>query len=116
MLSGAEVDATMAYAQAEKAAATRKAYASDWRDFSRWCGARLAATLPAHPGIVASYLSDLAQQGCKASTIGRRAATTTSWPATSLRRVLRRSRSCYAGSGAPSARRGQGRRLRPRTC
>jgi len=74
MLSGAEVDATMAYAQAEKAAATRKAYASDWRDFSRWCGARLAATLPAHPGIVASYLSDLAQQGCKASTIGRRAA------------------------------------------
>jgi len=74
MLSGAEVDATMAYAQAEKAAATRKAYASDWRDFSRWCGARLAATLPAHPGIVASYLSDLAQQGCKASTIVRRAA------------------------------------------
>ena len=74
MLSEAEVDATMAYAQAEKAAATRKAYASDWRDFSRWCGARLAATLPAHPGIVASYLSDLAQQGCKASTIGRRAA------------------------------------------
>ena len=59
---------------AEKSEATRKAYAADWRDFSRWCGARLAATLPAHPGIVASYLSDLAQQGCKASTIGRRAA------------------------------------------
>ena len=47
MLSEAEVDATMAYAQAVKAAATRKAYASDWR--ARWCGARLAARLPAHP-------------------------------------------------------------------
>ena len=33
-----------------------------------------AVTLPAHPGIVASCLSDLAQQGRKASTIGRRAA------------------------------------------
>jgi site-specific recombinase XerD len=72
VLSEAEIDATMAYANAEKAAATRRAYASDWRDFSRWC--RLAVTLPAHPGIVASYLSDLAQQGRKASTIGRRAA------------------------------------------
>jgi len=106
MLSGAEVDATMAYAQAEKAAATRKAYASDWRDFSRWCGARLAATLPAHPGIVASYLSDLAQQGCKASTIGRRAASIGyhhKLAAMSRQRALRRSRSCCVASGTARA-------------
>jgi hypothetical protein len=33
-LTIAEIDATMAYAEAEKAAATRRCYASDWRDFA----------------------------------------------------------------------------------
>ena len=74
MLSEAEVDATMAYAEAEKSLATRRAYASDWRDFGAWCASRGATTLPAHVGIVAAYLSSLADSGCKASTIGRRAA------------------------------------------
>jgi hypothetical protein len=73
-LSTAEIDATMAYAEAEKAAATRAAYASDWRQFAIWCHARAATPLPAHVGIVAAYLSHLAQSGLKASTIGRRAA------------------------------------------
>ena len=36
-LTTAEIDATMAYAEAEKALATRAAYASDWRDFAAWC-------------------------------------------------------------------------------
>ena len=36
-LTVAESDATMAYAEAEKALATRAAYASDWRDFAAWC-------------------------------------------------------------------------------
>jgi hypothetical protein len=31
VLSTAEIDATMAYAEAEKAQATREAYASDWQ-------------------------------------------------------------------------------------
>jgi hypothetical protein len=36
-LTTAEIDATMAYAEAEKAPATREAYASDWpRDFVAW--------------------------------------------------------------------------------
>jgi len=74
MLSEAEVDATMAYAQAEKATSTREAYASDWRDFAAWCASRGATALPAHVGIVAAYLSGLADSGRKASTIGRRAA------------------------------------------
>ena len=73
-LTVAEIDATMAYAEAEKALATRAAYASDWKDFSIWCLARGATALPAHVGIVAAYLSWLADSGRKASTIGRRAA------------------------------------------
>ncbi len=73
-LTVAEIDATMAYAEAEKAAATRAAYASDWRDFVAWCAGKGATPLPAHVGIVAAYLSRLADRGLKASTIGRRAA------------------------------------------
>jgi hypothetical protein len=73
-LTPAEIDATMAFAQAEKLAATHKAYSSDWADFAAWCHARGASPLPAHPGLVAAYLSDLAQAGRKASTVGRRAA------------------------------------------
>lgn len=73
-LTTAEIDATMAYAEAEKAASTREAYASDWRDFAVWCLARGATPLPAHVGIVAAYLSWLADSGRKSSTIGRRAA------------------------------------------
>ena len=73
-LTVAEIDATIAYAEAEKALATRAAYASDWRDFAAWCASRGATALPAHVGIVAAYLSALAHSGRKASTIGRRAA------------------------------------------
>jgi integrase len=73
-LTVAEIDATMAYAEAEKAASTRRAYASDWHDFAAWCHARAATPLPAHQGIVAAYLSHLADTGRKASTIGRKCA------------------------------------------
>jgi integrase len=73
-LTIAEIDATMAYAQAEKSAATREAYAADWRDFAIWCHARAATPLPAHPGLIAAYLSALADQGRRASTIGRKCA------------------------------------------
>ena len=73
-LTAAEIDLAMAYAAAEKAPATRTAYASDWQDFAAWCASRGARALPAHVGIVAAYLSGLADSGRKASTIGRRAA------------------------------------------
>src|ERR1700733_6584017 len=66
-LTTAEIDATMGYAAAETARATREAYAA-------WCASRSATALPAHVGIVAAYLSSLADSGRKASTIGRRAA------------------------------------------
>jgi hypothetical protein len=70
----AEIDATMAYAEAENALATRAAYASDWRDFAAWCAGKGATPLPAHPGMAAAYLSALTEAGLKASTISRRAA------------------------------------------
>ena len=73
-LTTAEIDATPGYASAEKSAATRAAYSSDFRDFAAWCASRGATALPAHQGIVATYLSSLAGSGPKASTIGRRAA------------------------------------------
>ena len=54
-------DASMAYAEAEKALATGHAYGSDsGRDFAAWCLSRGATALPAHQGIVAAYLSCLA--------------------------------------------------------
>jgi site-specific recombinase XerD len=120
VLTKAEVDATMAYAAAEKAPATREAYASDWRDFAAWCAQRGATQLPAHVGIVAAYLSSLASDGRKASTIGRRAASigyhhklagheppTNQEAVKVVLRGIRRT---------PSARRGQGRRPPPPTC
>jgi site-specific recombinase XerD len=73
-LTTAEIDAAMGYAEAQQSPATKRAYASDWSDFAAWCAARDACLLPAHPGIVAAYLSHLADTGRKASTIGRRCA------------------------------------------
>jgi hypothetical protein len=37
-LAQEEVDATLAFARAEKAIATRAAYAADWVRFQAWCG------------------------------------------------------------------------------
>jgi site-specific recombinase XerD len=62
------------YAEQAKAASTRRAYQSDWRDFSAWCELRGLATLPAAPATVALYLSDLADRRT-VSTIQRRLAT-----------------------------------------
>jgi hypothetical protein len=48
-LTVAEINGTMAYAEADKAAATREAYESDWRQFTVWYDAR-AATPPGRRG------------------------------------------------------------------
>lgn len=63
-----------AYALAEKADATRRAYGSDFRDFTAWCGRMGAIPIPAPVEIVAAYLASIADHGLKASTITRRAA------------------------------------------
>ena len=64
-LTTAQIEAAMAYAEAEKSEATRKADSADWKDFVAWCAERGAGTLPAHVGIVATYLSHLADDGRK---------------------------------------------------
>jgi site-specific recombinase XerD len=58
----------------EKAPATRRAYASDFRIFERWCAAHSLCALPASPAAVAAFISDQAAGGAKASTLGRRIA------------------------------------------
>ena len=63
-----------AYIDAATAGNTRKAYKSDWADFSTWCEGAGKAALPAEPIDVAAYLAHLADRGIKASTIQRRIA------------------------------------------
>lgn len=50
---------------------TRRAYQSDFRQFSAWCGDSGIRPLPAAPVTVASYFSKLADSGKKPSTIDR---------------------------------------------
>jgi site-specific recombinase XerD len=58
----------------EKAPATRRAYASDFRIFERWCVAHGLCALPASPAAVAAFIADQAASGAKPSTLGRRIA------------------------------------------
>lgn len=63
------------FAERARAAATHRAYASDWADFAVWCEARHRAALPATPETIAAYISDLAnQRRLKNTTIQRRLA------------------------------------------
>lgn len=57
-----------------KAANTRKAYRSDWEDFSKWCASNGVQALPADPEVVCAYISALVESGRKHSTISRRVA------------------------------------------
>lgn len=62
------------YARQAKSKNTRRAYASDWDDFARWCQPYGFVPLPARPETVALYLTALAD-ALKPSTLGRRLAT-----------------------------------------
>ena len=62
------------YARQAKSKNTRRAYASDWGDFARWCQPYGFVPLPARPETVALYLTALAD-ALKPSTLGRRLAT-----------------------------------------
>jgi len=59
------------YARNVQANSTRRAYASDLRDFERYCFVNKCADLPATPQTVALYLAELAGR-CKVSTVRRR--------------------------------------------
>jgi site-specific recombinase XerD len=69
-----EIATASRYAIASKASASKRAYASDWRDFTAWCVERDLDILPAEPETAARYLGQLAETGLKISTIRRRSA------------------------------------------
>jgi site-specific recombinase XerD len=62
------------WAREEKAAATRRAYRSDFRIFDSWCRARSVSALPANPETVAAFLAHDVENGRRPSTLGRRVA------------------------------------------
>jgi hypothetical protein len=70
----AELDAARSFAEAEKAAGTRRGYAADWTAFRAWCAERRVLALPAEPQTIAAYLATSAEAGLRPSTIGRRLA------------------------------------------
>ena len=69
---GPVMDRAREYARRSKASSTVRAYQSDWRDFEAWCIEHRRRPLPATPDTVALYLTHLAEQGRKPSTITRR--------------------------------------------
>jgi site-specific recombinase XerD len=71
---GPELEGAAAYARAEKAPATRRAYRSDFELFRTWCETKRVLALPARPDTVAAFLAAEANRGAKVSTIGRRLA------------------------------------------
>src|SRR5256885_369014 len=65
-IPAADAERTRGFANAEKAAATRRAYGTDFAIFRAWCTERRLDAFPASPATVAAKV--------KASTIGRRTA------------------------------------------
>jgi integrase len=70
-LTVAEMASAIGYAEAATSGATRRAYASDWAAWCAFATSRGAQILPAHPGVVAAFLSAQADAGRKASSISR---------------------------------------------
>lgn len=70
----AEIAAAHGYRVNARSANTLRAYASDWKQFARWCDERGAEPLPARPEAVATWLAALALAGKAGSTISRHAA------------------------------------------
>ena len=69
-----DLDRAAELALQEKAAATRRAYGSDFRIFEVWCQTRAVRALPANPEVVAAFLAHDAETGSRLSTLGRRVA------------------------------------------
>ena len=71
------IDTARDYAEASTAGNTNKAYAADWKHFTRWCRLKGTEPLPPSPEMVGLYVADLAAPAGKApalsvSTIERR--------------------------------------------
>ncbi len=52
-----QVARARAYMDASRSAATRRAYAADWRQFTRWCAAHGLPSLPAAPATVILFMT-----------------------------------------------------------
>ena len=68
----AKIETTKTFIAKSKAENTTRSYAADVRDFVAWCSNNAVQSLPSEPSTVAVYISDLAEQGRKVSTIRRR--------------------------------------------
>jgi integrase len=68
---GTLAEAASGYLEASRANATRKAYARDVEAFRAWCSSKGLASMPAEPATVGLYLTSLAAEGLKVSTIER---------------------------------------------
>lgn len=68
------IAAAQSYVNDAMAKNTKKAYRSDWADFSDWCSLVDLTPLPAAPDTLVLYLTSLAERGLKPSTIERRRA------------------------------------------
>lgn len=71
---GEDLARAATFVLAQHAAATRRAYRTDWAIFRDWVDARGVAALPAAPEIVAAFLAAEAERGVKPVTLGRRLA------------------------------------------
>jgi site-specific recombinase XerD len=61
-------------ARAEKSAATKRAYGSDFAIFRAWCAEQGLCALPAAPAAVAAFIAAETSRGIKCATLGRRIA------------------------------------------
>jgi site-specific recombinase XerD len=66
-----EAQAARDFAVADKSAATRRAYKSDFSAFQAWCEQRGLASMPSAPDAIAVYIASLATSGRRPSTIQR---------------------------------------------
>ncbi|MGR3598828.1 MAG: integrase, partial [Heliomarina sp.] len=63
------IDTARGYAEASTAGNTNKAYAADWKHFSRWCRLKGTEPLPPAPEMIGLYVADLAAPTGKAPTL-----------------------------------------------
>lgn len=68
------IDTARDYARAATAENTNKAYAADWKHFTRWCRLKGTGPLPPSPEVIGLYMADLA------APAGKTASHTTSRP------------------------------------
>lgn len=64
-----DLERAAAFAAADGAPSTGRAYASDWRRFVAWCQGHGPDAIPAKPGALAAFLASEAGQGRVPSTL-----------------------------------------------